>query len=229
MNEFLQQLSLIGNTTKSFTLVDVVLIIFLTLISGIIISQTYKNTYKGISYSQSFAQTIVIMEITAAIIILVIGSNIALAFGLVGTLSIIRFRTSVKDPKDVAFIFFAMGSGMAFGIRLYVEGMLFTVLLSLIIFALFYFDFGRKKDANKILKIRVPQDTSIEKIQSILINYKLKFYLVSRDNITDDLLEFVYVIKNNKKSSLDRLTEDIKAIDKSIKVTIYEERQELEM
>ena len=82
---------------------------------GVAISSVYKITHRGLSYSQSFMLTIVFVTIIVAMVIMVIGNNLARAFALVGALSIIRFRTVVKDTKDTAYIFLALAAGLAAG------------------------------------------------------------------------------------------------------------------
>ena len=83
------------------------------------IGLVYRLTHRGISYSQSYVQTLVMMGMVVSLIMLVVGSNIARAFALVGALSIIRFRNAIKETRDVGFIFFAMAIGMATGTRFY--------------------------------------------------------------------------------------------------------------
>ncbi len=81
----------------------------LAFVLGIIISAVYRYTHKGLSYSQSFTLTIVFVTVVVAVVMMVIGSSLARAFALVGALSIIRFRTVVKDTKDTAYVFFRAG------------------------------------------------------------------------------------------------------------------------
>ena len=94
---------------------EVVLNAALATALGLILAIVYRATHKGLSYSQSFAQTIVFVALIVALVMMVIGSNVARAFALVGALSIIRFRTVVKDTKDTAFVFGSLALGMAAG------------------------------------------------------------------------------------------------------------------
>ena len=80
-----------------------------------VLALTYRYTHKGLSYSQSFTQTILLVALIVSIVMMTIGSNVARAFALVGALSIIRFRTVVKDTRDTAFVFAALAVGMAAG------------------------------------------------------------------------------------------------------------------
>ena len=89
--------------------------LLLSFLLGLLISLVYKKTHKGLSYSQSFMVTNVFVTVIVCMVIMIIGNNLARAFALVGALSIIRFRTVVKDTKDTAYIFWSLASGMATG------------------------------------------------------------------------------------------------------------------
>ena len=120
-----------------YTHFDVLINLAVSIILGLYISFIYKTTHKGVSYSQSFMLTIVFITIIVSMVMMVIGNNIARAFALVGALSIIRFRTVVKDTKDTAYIFLALASGMAAGTSSYflaVSGSLVTSLVAYILF-----------------------------------------------------------------------------------------------
>lgn len=80
-----------------------------------VIAFVYNRTHKGSSYSQSFMLTVVFVAIIVAIVMMVIGNNLSLAFALVGALSILRFRTVLKDTKDMTYIFLSLAVGMAAG------------------------------------------------------------------------------------------------------------------
>ena len=102
----------LGQATDVFTIGDIVFTIILSFLLSLVVAWTYKVTYKGVAYTQSFVHTLILMGMVVAIIMLVIGSNIARAFTLVGALSIVRFRNAIKDTRDVGFIFYTMGMGM---------------------------------------------------------------------------------------------------------------------
>ncbi|MCK9292376.1 MAG: DUF4956 domain-containing protein [Bacteroidales bacterium] len=89
------------------------------LLCGIIIALIYKYTYRGLNYSASFTASLILLTMITTIVIMVIGNNLARAFGMVGAMSIIRFRTAVKDASDIMFIFFSLSIGLAAGVKLY--------------------------------------------------------------------------------------------------------------
>ena len=94
---------------------EIILNLILSFFLGLLISFVYKSTHKGMSYSQSFMITNIFICLIVCMVIMIIGNNLARAFALVGALSIIRFRTVIKDTKDTAYIFWSLAGGMACG------------------------------------------------------------------------------------------------------------------
>lgn len=139
--------------TFSLTLRDVIGNLLVALLCGIIISMVYKHTYKGLNYSTSFSVSIIMLTMITAIVIMVIGNNLARAFGMVGAMSIIRFRTAVKDAADIMFIFFALTIGLACGVKMYAVAIFGTLFISLIYLILYLFDFGMVKRSEYLLQI----------------------------------------------------------------------------
>ncbi len=133
---------------------SVLLNISLAFMLGLIVSFFYKVTHKGLSYSQSFMVTQVFIAIIVAMVIMVIGNNLARAFALVGALSIIRFRTVVKDTKDMAFIFMSLAAGLAAGTSSYFLAVAGTLFFSLISFVLFISNYGSYYKSEFILRFR---------------------------------------------------------------------------
>lgn len=125
--DFNALLAALQDTTEVFTIYDVILTIVLSFVLALLIGYVYQQTHRGVAYSQSYVQTVVLMAMVVGIIMLVIGSNIARAFTLVGALSIVRFRNAVKETRDVGYIFFAMAIGMACGTRFYLLAVIATV------------------------------------------------------------------------------------------------------
>lgn len=126
------------------TFAGLVTILALSTVLCMISATVYRYCMRGASYSQTFQQTIVLMGIIVSVIMLIIGSNIARAFSLVGALSIIRFRTAIKDPMDVAYLFFSMAVGMACGTQFYGVAIVTTFFISAVIILLTRLNFGSK-------------------------------------------------------------------------------------
>ncbi len=106
------------------------------LVCGLLVAAFYRLCFKGRMYSPSFAHSLVLLSMITTIVIMVIGSNLARAFGLVGAMAIIRFRTAVKDMQDIMFIFFSLAAGMASGAGLPLVAFSGTLAVGLVAVAL---------------------------------------------------------------------------------------------
>jgi uncharacterized membrane protein YhiD involved in acid resistance len=122
---------------------------------SLLVGYVYKVTHAGPSYSQTTVHTMVILAICVALMMQIIGTNIARAFSLVGALSIIRFRNAVKESRDVAFFFLTTAIGMACGTGFGAVALLFTLVACAILYALVRFNVGAKPAAEMLLKLLV--------------------------------------------------------------------------
>lgn len=129
---------------------------------GFWLSFIYRQTHTGLSYSQSFTQTIIFISLIVAIVIMVIGGNLARAFALVGAMSIIRFRTVLKDTKDLSYVFGALALGMAAGTSNYVLAGIGTILITILSFVLNFTNFGSVYKSEFILRFRLIQEGGSE-------------------------------------------------------------------
>ncbi|MCC8195598.1 MAG: DUF4956 domain-containing protein [Oscillospiraceae bacterium] len=128
LKESIEQLGLVEHLTVSYILVTLVC----ALLCGIVIYFVYKVFYRGAVYSENFAVLIVMITVITAFIVLVIGSNLVLSLGMVGALSIVRFRSAVKDPLDVGFLFWGIASGITSGAGLYPFALIATLGIALV-------------------------------------------------------------------------------------------------
>ena len=97
---------------SSISVFDMILTILLSFGVGLFIFLVYKKTYRGVMYSAGFGTTLIALTMITATVILAVTSNVVLSLGMVGALSIVRFRTAIKDPLDIAFLFWAIGAGI---------------------------------------------------------------------------------------------------------------------
>lgn len=141
---------------------SIVINLVLALLSGLLIGVIYRRTHKGLSYSQSFVVTLVLMCVTVSAVMMVIGSNLARAFALVGALTIVRFRTVVKDTKDTAFIFFALTEGIASGTGNYMLTVFSTFFIGAVALMLSRTNFGSMHRSEFILRFRFNRETGDE-------------------------------------------------------------------
>ncbi len=137
---------------------SVITTIGIAFLLGIFIGFIYMKTHQKGVYAQSFVLTLVMLPIIIALIILLIGSNVARAFSLAGAFSIIRFRSTMGDPKDIAYVLFTMAVGLALGVGYIGYSILFAIVLCMFMFLLYKMNFGAGRELSKLLKIMVPED-----------------------------------------------------------------------
>lgn len=116
--------------TQNLTTEGFLLCVLTAFLCGMIIYFVYRNFYKGVIYNNNFNILLVLVSIVTCFVVLVISSNVVLSLGMVGALSIVRFRTAVKDPLDVGFIFWAVAVGITSGAGLHIISLLGTVVIA---------------------------------------------------------------------------------------------------
>jgi uncharacterized membrane protein YhiD involved in acid resistance len=208
--------------SSEFTVMDVVLVFLLSFLLSAFIGWIYKITHRGSSYTQSFVFTLVLNGMVVALVMMIVGSNIARAFSLVGALSIIRFRNAVKETRDVGFIFFTMAIGMAVGTQFYTLAVIGAVVISLLILIMVRLNWFAQDMANQILRIQVPGDVSFEDLfESVFLKYTSTANLIAVDSIqSGTLTELTYSIGLKKPSAVDQLLVTIKKLNNNNKVTL---------
>ncbi len=210
---------------------QVVVTLTLAFLLGILITKTYSATHKGTTYSQSFCHTIIIMAMVISIIMIIIGSNIARAFSLVGALSIIRFRTAVKDARDTGFVFFAMAAGMACGTSYFGTAVTMTFVICLAIILLHKLDYGAKASPEKILTLRVPGRISYqEHFRELFMKYLKFFSLTSVETVQQGTLtELTYMIRFKKETDEQPFLQALRELNDNNKVSLIYREQRVDL
>ena len=118
---------------NSFSTLDVLLALGLSFVLGLFIFLIYKKTYQGVMYSDSFGVSLIAMSMITSLVIIAVTSNVVLSLGMVGALSIVRFRTAIKEPMDIAFLFWAIAVGIVLGAGLLPLAVIGSVIIGIII------------------------------------------------------------------------------------------------
>lgn len=182
---------------------------------GGVLAFTYEKTSRGVDRPYHFLQAMVLITIVAATIMQAIGDSVARGLGMLGALSIIRFRTTVKSPRNIVFIFAAIASGIACGVFGYVIAILGTLGFCLTAFLLRLSSFSQEKSLIGTLKMEVPKDyESFSRFEETLNNfckhYILESYKVYPGEKKSHLLLYEYRIKLRDTYSGGRLADGIK-------------------
>ncbi len=187
MNFDLQDLS------GTFSTFDIIVSLSLAFVLSAIIGWVYRLTHKNVSYSQSYVQTLVLVGMVISLIMLVVGSNIARAFALVGALSVVRFRNAIKETRDVGFIFLVMAIGMTTGTRFYVLAIAATVAICLVLVLMSRFNWFKLDVQRQVVKVQVPPEPGYTAVvEDILVQFTKEFELVSTESVRAGALTELY-------------------------------------
>jgi uncharacterized membrane protein YhiD involved in acid resistance len=212
----------IQDLTSEFSVMDMVLVMVLSFVLSAFIGWIYEITHRGTSYTQSFVFTLVLNGMIVALVMMVVGSNIARAFSLVGALSIIRFRNAVKETRDVGFIFFTMAIGMAVGTRFYLLAVVATIVISLVILLMTRFNWYAREMSSQILRIQVPNGAPFHTLfDKAFVKYTSTSELISVDSVHSGMMtELTYSIGMKKSNQIQEFLTEIKNLNGDNRVTL---------
>ena len=189
---------------------------------GAVIAFTYYKTQEEENFQRSMAITLLMLPIILSVIILFSGSNIARAFSLAGTLSIIRFRSAPGDTKDIGFIFFDIAAGLTCGVGLYGYGAIFVGILCIILAITEKCRLFERKSIHKILKITIPEDLNYQGVfDDVLQKYTTKFSL-SKIRTTDlgSLFELCYDVTMEKNQNEQEFLNDLRCRNGNLNIVL---------
>jgi uncharacterized membrane protein YhiD involved in acid resistance len=215
----------------NITAIDVMGNVFVAMLCGILIALLYKYTYRGLNYSASFTISLIMLTMITAIVIMVIGNNLARAFGMVGAMSIIRFRTAVKDTADIMFIFFALSIGLAAGVKLYSVAFLGTLFIGIVYLLSTKFRFALPQNREFLMQITangdlLPDNPFMNTLQRYCRRQKL-VNVKTMGQETDHLMEFSYYIKMKDERKGNELVTDIRRLAGVRQVNLFFDEDEL--
>lgn len=229
--DFTTFLESLQDATNVFTVGDVVFVIVLSFLLSLVIGWTYKNTYRGVSYTQSYVHTLILLTMVVSIVMLVVGSNIARAFSLVGALSIVRFRNAVKDTRDVGFIFFAMAVGMAVGTRFYLLAAISTVVISFLWWGMSTTNLYAKDVREQVLKVRIPGDMRYETLfDTVFARFLRRYNLISVETVqAGTQTELIYGVELRKQDEAQDLLTELRRLNDNNKVSLLTGHHEVDL
>lgn len=188
--------SFIENTVQ-FSIIDTIVSLVLAFGLGMFIYFIYKKTFQGVMFSRSFGVSLVALTMISTLIILAVTSNVVLSLGMVGALSIVRFRTAIKDPLDVVFLFWAVGVGIVLGACMYPLAVIGSLIVGAI---LLVFINAKASDCDYILVVNCKDDAA-EKAVGEIINKGVKKCAVKSKTVTAGYIEATYEIRLSESST----------------------------
>jgi len=140
-------------TISGRDLSDVVFSLALAFVIAVIISQLYKHTHRGMNFELTFMSTLVLLAPIVAVVMLFIRGDLVLSLGLIGSLSIIRFRTPIKDTRDMVFLFWVIAVGLGCGTYNWVIVIYSTIFIAIIMYVLYFMKYGRSRNTDFVLVV----------------------------------------------------------------------------
>ena len=203
--EILQSNSINLASTSNLSIIEISSALLFSLVCSLIIAWTYKSTFQGVLYQHSYLVSLIMASIITSSVIMVISGNLILSLGMVGALSIVRFRSAIKDPLDIIFMFWAITVGIANGIGMIKVSIICTLLISLVCFILYKIPKAVEPHVLVIKFNKANMDNIIKAVKNNSLNNKL---ISHTSNL--DAGEVVYKLrpKNN-----DTLLKEIKSIE----------------
>lgn len=208
VQDFIKSSILNSGAYDGVNIANIILGLVSAMILGGLIYLVYSKFYVGVIYSRSFAVTLVGMTLLTAMVTLAISTNIVISLGMVGALSIVRFRTAVKDPMDLLYLFWAITSGITAGARMYLLALLAAaVMIAMIV--LFY----RKQQRGKIY-IAVIHYTTDEAGDDIIRAFgKMKYFVKSKTMRKDKVEMAIEVFCKNNDTHFLEIIRDIEGVE----------------
>lgn len=176
----------------SISFLDMFIAMILSFAVGLFIMQVYKKTFKGVMYSSTFAMSLLALTLITTLIILGVTSNVVLSLGMVGALSIVRFRSAIKEPMDIAFLFWSISEGIVLG-----AGLIPLAILGAIFIGIVMVLFANKKTTDNpyILVVNCKNDISENSVLNILSKNVNKYCVKSKTISPSNGIEMTIEIK----------------------------------
>lgn len=202
----------VQSSTQGNSITGIIFTIVLAFILSTSVGLTYIKTFRGLSYSRNFVQAMMLSSIVSAIVMNAIGDSLARGLGMIGALAIIRFRTNLKDSRDIIFIFAALASGIACGVGAYLVGIAGIAMFIGASFLLYYSQTTRTSFYDGILRFTLANNESDTRMFAQIMNEHCKVYaLITMKEISQGTrFEYAYHIKIKDKSSNELLVRELK-------------------
>jgi len=207
---------------------QVIVNLLIAFISGFLISIIYRIVYTGVGYTRSFIDSIVVLSMITSVVIMVIGNNLARAFGLVGAMSIIRFRTAVKDIQDIVFIFFALTAGMAAGVGLHLLSIIGVLVIGSILILFSKRKMLFKQGYDFLVQFRYSGKSDSPPYIEVLKKFCRSSRLINvRSTGKGEELELSYYVHLKKESDHQRLLRELNSISEIENVNFYYDEENI--
>jgi hypothetical protein len=183
--------------SRSLEAIEVCYSLAMAFVLGMVLANVYRWTHQGFSFQRTFLHTLVLSTIVIAIMIMAIGNNMARGLGILGAMAFIRFRSPIRDPRDVIFLFACLAIGISCGAQTFMVGILGCIGFGLAAFYLAWSPFASRREFEGLLRFMLPRDSpSMQALDQIFITYCARTEIVAtREAIQGEVLEYAYNVR----------------------------------
>ncbi|MDA0990061.1 MAG: DUF4956 domain-containing protein [Verrucomicrobia bacterium] len=227
MDDFLT----VFGTSNIFGIEQILTSLLLSFVLSSVYATVYRWTFQGLSYSRSFVHTMVLGSMVVCMLIIAIGNNLARGLGILGTLAIIRFRTPVRDPRDMVFLFASLGVGIACGAATYGVGIIGTLTISAAALILHWSPYASRREYEGLLRFILPAHAVNEDdVIAVLQECCIAFHLIAmREAVQGEMVEYSYQVRLIDPSYQSELIEKLSAIDELTDANLLMQRTTVEL
>lgn len=203
---------LVSGQASPISMVDLLIALTVSFLIGIWLAFVYARTHRGMTYERSFVVTLIMIAPIISLIIMLIGSNLALSLGMVGALSIIRFRNVIKDPRDMIYLFWGIAAGLGAGTYNWNIVVVASLMLGGALFLLHYFRYGSSNHQDCVFVINGTDESPRDQLFNVLSKSTLSCEIRSAD-VTDEGWELVFEARFSTRESakLTSILDEIKS------------------
>jgi uncharacterized membrane protein YhiD involved in acid resistance len=210
---------------------DIIFSLSISFVLGLVLATVYRWTHQSFSYARSFLHTMVLATIVITIMIMAIGNNMARGLGIMGAMAFVRFRTPIRDPRDIIFLFAALAVGIASGAQVFDVAIIGTLYFGFTAIFLSWSPFASRREFEGLLRFMLPANSpSHALLHDIFSNYTTQTEMVAmREAIQGEVQEYSYQIRLIDPSYKTDLVDTLSKLEDISEVSLVMQRTTVEI
>ncbi len=217
--------------TEPLSSMDIIFSLSISFVLGLVLATVYRWTHQSFSYARSFLHTMVLATIVITIMIMAIGNNMARGLGIMGAMAFVRFRTPIRDPRDIIFLFASLAVGIASGAQVFDVAIIGTLFFGFTALFLSWSPFASRREFEGLLRFMLPPNSpSLDLLHDIFSNYTTQTEMVAmREAIQGEVQEYSYQIRLIDPSYKTDLIDTLSKLEDISEVSLVMQRTTVEI
>ena len=217
---------------RAYNVLEILLSLNISFVMAMVLAWTYRHTHGGFSYSRSFVQALVLAAIVSCIMIIAIGNNLARGLGILGALALIRFRTPIRDPRDIIFLFASLASGIGAGAQVFGVAVIGPIYFCLVAEFLYFAPFASRRNFEGLVRFILVKEhrDNIAQVQDLFSQYTSSTSMVAmREAIQGGAMEYSYQVRLLDPSGRTELVAGLESLNGVEEVSMVMQRSTVEI